>query len=147
MSTKHTPNYQLNQWERTDKVIMEDFNADNAKIDAALAKKAEQSALAALQTVVAKKGNCRLEMGTYVGTGSVFASVTTSFPPQVFIVMGPLIGVAIRDYEYIHFTDNYPRYANVTWRDDGLSWLGSSSGAESLYLNSKGTTYYYAALG
>ena len=31
-----TQNYNLNQWEKSDKVLMDDFNADNAKIDAAL---------------------------------------------------------------------------------------------------------------
>ena len=59
MPTNHTENYQLSQWERSDRILMEDFNADNAKIDAALkagadarttlagqvAKKAEKSAL------------------------------------------------------------------------------------------------------
>ena len=33
-----TTNYNLNQWQRHDRVLMDDFNADNAKIDAALAK-------------------------------------------------------------------------------------------------------------
>lgn len=31
-----TPNYQLNQWDKSDRIQMEDFNADNAKIEAAL---------------------------------------------------------------------------------------------------------------
>ena len=31
-----TQNYKLNQWEKSDRVLMEDFNADNAKIDAAI---------------------------------------------------------------------------------------------------------------
>ena len=37
MATNQTTNYQLNQWEPTDQVQRTDFNADNAKIDAALA--------------------------------------------------------------------------------------------------------------
>ena len=37
MSTNHTPNFNLSQWEAGDKVLRTDFNADNAKIDAALA--------------------------------------------------------------------------------------------------------------
>ena len=45
MPSNQTPNYKLSQWERADKVQMEDFNADNAKIDVAL--KAQDSALAA----------------------------------------------------------------------------------------------------
>ena len=37
MATNQTTNYQLNQWEPTDQVLRTDFNADNAKIDIALA--------------------------------------------------------------------------------------------------------------
>lgn len=33
---KYTENYQLNQWEESDRVLMEDFNADNQKIETAL---------------------------------------------------------------------------------------------------------------
>ena len=33
---KKTSNYQLNQWEENDRILMEDFNADNSKIDAAV---------------------------------------------------------------------------------------------------------------
>ena len=36
MSTNHTANYELCQWEPTDQVQRLDFNADNAKLDAAL---------------------------------------------------------------------------------------------------------------
>jgi hypothetical protein len=32
MPTNHTENYQLSQWERSDRILMEDFNADNAKL-------------------------------------------------------------------------------------------------------------------
>ena len=38
MASKHTSVYQLSQWEKTDKVLMKDFNEDNAKINAALRK-------------------------------------------------------------------------------------------------------------
>ena len=40
-----TTSYQLNQWAKPDRVMMDDFNADNAKIDAAL--KANADAIAA----------------------------------------------------------------------------------------------------
>ena len=39
MATNQTTNYQLNQWEPTDQVLRTDFNADNAKLDAALAQR------------------------------------------------------------------------------------------------------------
>ena len=37
MASGQTANYQLNQWEAEDKVLRTEFNADNAKLDAALA--------------------------------------------------------------------------------------------------------------
>ena len=40
-----TANFQLNQWEATDRILREDFNADNAKLDAAL--KTNAAAIAA----------------------------------------------------------------------------------------------------
>ena len=36
MATNYTTNYDLCQWESTDQVLRTDFNADNAKVDAAL---------------------------------------------------------------------------------------------------------------
>lgn len=45
MSINKTENLGLNQWVRSDPFRMEDFNEDNAKIDAAVAAKAEQTAL------------------------------------------------------------------------------------------------------
>ncbi len=49
-----TQNYKLNQWESSDRLLMEDFNADNAKVDAALASVAAAAAAkadaSALQT-------------------------------------------------------------------------------------------------
>ena len=38
-----TTNYQLNQWAKSDRIRMDDFNADNAKIDGALHALAEQA--------------------------------------------------------------------------------------------------------
>jgi len=39
---KQTEQYGLNQWELADRIRMDDFNADNAKIDAALAGKLDR---------------------------------------------------------------------------------------------------------
>lgn len=99
MPTNHTTNYQLSQWSRTDQVKMEDFNADNAKIDAALGQKAEQSAVAALaQTVeghtsaLAGKGNCRVETVTYTGASQdgegLSKRITFSAKPAFVVIIG-----------------------------------------------------------
>ena len=42
MASGQTANYQLNQWEAEDKVLRTEFNADNAKLDAALAELAAE---------------------------------------------------------------------------------------------------------
>ena len=39
MANGQTANYALNQWAASDQVLRTEFNADNSKIDAALAKK------------------------------------------------------------------------------------------------------------
>lgn len=44
-----TTNYQLNQWEKTDRILMEDFNRDNANLETALAGKLGRSQI--LRTV------------------------------------------------------------------------------------------------
>ena len=113
MSTNYTQNYHLSQWSRSDKVLMEEFNADNAKIDAALAGKAEAASVTALsrrvdgkadvsslnslaQTVtshgisLAGKGNCRIYTGSYTGTGTYGKNDQSSFtfpkrPVLIFI--------------------------------------------------------------
>ncbi len=49
MPSNFTENYQLSQWSKGDRVKMEDFNADNAKLDAAV-KEADQRLDAARRT-------------------------------------------------------------------------------------------------
>ena len=62
-----TANFQLTQWEKTDRIMMEDFNRDNAAIDAALKSNADKAA--ALQTALAGAGNCSIEIKSYTGNG------------------------------------------------------------------------------
>ena len=44
LSMNKTANFQLTQWEKTDRIMMEDFNRDNAAIDAALKSNADKAA-------------------------------------------------------------------------------------------------------
>lgn len=60
-----TANFQLNQWEKTDRIMMEDFNRDNAAIDTALkgnadAVAAETAAREAADTELGKKAGLQL---------------------------------------------------------------------------------------
>ena len=112
MATNQTANYDLNQWLSTDQVLRTDFNADNAKVDAALAglaetaagkaeqtsldalaaSKAEQTAVDALSAQVAALP--RIAAGTCVGTATPHSSApcrldfTDSLgrPPQLVVV-------------------------------------------------------------
>ena len=89
-----TQNHHLSQWEKSDRVLMEDFNADNAKIDGALKAEADARAAetAALRAAITKFGNCRVETQTYTGTGKCGADNPTriTFPamPTFFVVFG-----------------------------------------------------------
>ena len=67
MSTNHTPNYNLSQWETTDPVLCADFNQDNAKIDAVL--KAEADARTAAVASLSSSRNCQAMTVSYIGNG------------------------------------------------------------------------------
>ena len=103
MATNQTTTYQLNQWEPTDQVLRTDFNADNAKLDAALANKAETETVSALQTTVAAKAEqtalsalaarvTALEArpyivtGTYTGDGTASRFISLGFTPKALLV-------------------------------------------------------------
>ena len=60
-----TTNYQLNQWAKSDRVLMDDFNADNQKIDAALGEK-----IGAV-------------FGIYTGDGTATQTVSLGFTPKL----------------------------------------------------------------
>ena len=101
MPSNHTANYQLNQWVKSDQVKMEDFNADNAKIDAAIKAEADAraAAVAALSQTVSghtstltHKGNCQIGIFSYRGTDTSGQTGPTklTFPkrPLFFAVFG-----------------------------------------------------------
>ena len=75
-----TPNFQLNQWSGTDYVRRTDFNADNLKVDSALAALGEAIAAAP-----------KIAVGSYTGSGSCGASsprtLTFAFQPKLVIVV------------------------------------------------------------
>ena len=88
MASNYTTNYNLCQWQPTDQVQRTDFNADNAKLDAALAdlakevsSKADQTDVTALAGQMEQKADSasvntldgralRWALGSYMGTGT-----------------------------------------------------------------------------
>lgn len=89
-----THNYQLHQWDPQDPFLRTDFNGDLAAIDGALGALAEQDA--ALKADVAKRGNCTLFTGSYVGTGTYNEDSPSSFQfpakPLVVLLSDPVDG-------------------------------------------------------
>ncbi len=88
-----TKNYQLNQWAAGDKVQRIDFNADNARIDGAIAAvsaragaletgKADKTALDAAKATIPK-----IAAGSYTGSGAASRTISLSFTPKAVLVM------------------------------------------------------------
>ena len=101
MASNYTTNYNLCQWQPTDQVQRTDFNADNAKLDAALAAldsgKADQSALTSLSNTVAQKASQsalnaaaatipHFTFGTYSGNGALERTIELGITPSMVLL-------------------------------------------------------------
>ena len=142
MPSNQTPNYQLSQWERDDKIQMEDFNADNAKIDAAL--KAQAATCASLQTLLNKNGNCSVGTFTYQGTGKSGGTNPTvvKFPrmPTVFMILGKgmMIGQGGSSKASMVYSSGYTytEFQDVSWSGPTLSFYSTDGPQQQLNLSS-----------
>ena len=148
-----TANFQLTQWEKTDRIMMEDFNRDNAAIDTAL--KSNADGVAALQTALASCGNCKIVYGTYTGNGKsgsanpnklTFSgkpvlvivqaqSNTTDFDFHLRLVRG--CGWAVGD------RGNYSYTNSVAWGENYVSWYNDKAETQ---FNLQNSVYSYIAL-
>ena len=86
-----TANYGLSQWEATDRILMEDFNSDNTKTDAALKENADD--IAAVKTQLdangaahAGFGNCDIYITSYVGNGAASKTLTFNGDPKFIFI-------------------------------------------------------------
>ena len=120
-----TANYQLCQWDPTDRILMEDFNSDNSKIDTALAGLAGQ-----ISAVSAGMGNCEMEVLTYTGTGGAAAkTITFAQVPDVYLVAGDLAFImgqggkatAILTCKDTTYSESFVNEMNVTWNGPALT--------------------------
>ena len=121
-----TANFQLTQWEKTDRILMEEFNSDNEKIDTALKSSADK--VAALQTALASCGNCRITISNYKGTGTLGeahpTSLTFAEPPLLVFVLGPESGFMARGRAMNAFQSSSNATPTTTWSADQktVSW-------------------------
>ena len=148
-----TANFQLTQWEKTDRILMEEFNSDNEKIDTALKSNADKAA--ALQTALASCGNCKIVYGTYTGNGKSGSanpnkltfdgkpvlvivqaqSNTTDFDFHLRLVRG--CGWAVGD------RGNYSYTNSVAWGENYVSWYNDKAETQ---FNLQNSVYSYIAL-
>ena len=165
MASNYTTNYNLCQWEPTDQVQRTDFNADNAKLDAALADlaedvagKAEQTDLSALQAVVSGKAdqstvsdltstrNCRVYYKTYTGSGSGNCSFTFPAKPMIVMVMGGGYWLCLLQGQSEGQSRNAvtrSTYIDTVWSGNSVTW---SINDVDLQCNRKDTTYSLVAV-
>lgn len=137
-----TENYQLNQWDKTDRIQMEDFNADNAKIDAALANIP------------------KIAVGTYTGTGTYGSdgenTLTFDFEPTLVVISRNIAETSAAGTLLIRgqtknagtgyvYQSNSALSLTVSWSGNTVSWYSASTAARQL--NSEDATYFYFALG
>lgn len=144
LASNTTVNIGLSQWSATDYVRREDFNADNALIDAAF-------------------GNAvQIDLGTYVGTGANGDAYTPTLnfdftPKLVYISMqndtdrDSLLIINGQITAGTLTTDGglNMRPLTLTWGDNSVSWVSgakTSAGAK-FQLNESAVTYCYFAIG
>jgi len=143
----HTQNYNLTQWSPADRILRSDFNADNAKLDAALA--AERAAREKTDAAVATRGNCQIYNTSYTGDGQYGANhlKTVYFPGRPLFVLvaqaktGSFLAMAYNGDAVDVGRNSYG--TSVTWGANYVSWYSVSS-ASSQYTMS-GALYYVTA--
>ena len=122
-----TTNYQLNQWEPGDRVTRADFNADNARLDAALGD---------LQTAVA--GAAQVVFGMYSGNNEYPRTIELGFQPKAVLLINS--NGKIVDGSYVFGGLFGPGYGapNAHVSENGFTLTGN-------YSNGSAHRYYYLA--
>lgn len=154
---KQTEHYQLNQWEAGDRILMGDFNADNAKLDAALGALAQTAA--EHTELIAGLGNCEIIMGSYVGTGTYGSEhpSTLVFPhkpvlviiqPNSFKASGFTRMIMLRGSSWGYGSAQTNGDCVVAWGEKSVTWYAGSNATylPSQQLNLNNIPYSYIAL-
>ena len=139
MATNKTEKYGLNQWVHSDQVLMEDFNRDNAVLDATL------SGINAILDARPK-----IMFGSYNGKG-VYGqknptTLTFDFDPDFVILISgeayPAVFLMQGKTTTSYFTSSATRELTVTWGTHSVTWYNTEyAGAQ---YNSAVTNYYLA---
>lgn len=108
---KKTAQFGLNQWEMSDRIQMQDFNRDNAAIEAALARR-----------------NCRFYTASYTGDGEATKSWTFPAKPVLVVIIGQVITVLIRDFSIgITQFGSSTHQLQATWEENSVTWVNTNN--------------------
>ena len=108
---KKTAQFGLNQWEMGDRIQMQDFNRDNAAIEAALAKR-----------------NCQFYTASYTGDGEATKSWTFPAKPVLVVIIGQVITVLIRDFSIgITQFGSSTHQLQATWEENSVTWVNTNN--------------------
>jgi len=154
MSANYTQNYKLCQWVPSDKVLREDFNEDNAKLETALT--AHQTAIEKAQTV-ADAAYCPsyhpMVMGTYSGNNSAVRSFPLGFRPRAVLLMpdsmtAPVSNDTYRGYRGGIVLDgkSFMRICPLSITSDGFQVYHETTGSFRREGNRSSVTYFYLAV-
>lgn len=155
MPKNYTENYHLSQWEPEDAVLREDFNADNAAVDAAL-DGLEQTVTSLSGTVqehtskISKLGNCRIEQVTYYGVGGTSNSVHISANTRLLVINGEngTCLVALRGVEQVVCTGASGAGAvlDATWSSNSVTLQYRSGNLSAVKAVCNETDVYYSKI-
>lgn len=137
-----TQNLNLPQWEKTDRIMMDDFNDAMSKIDAAVNAVSE-----------ATVGSIKITAGTYTGDGNVGMSAPNSLTfarkPDLLIISGSWLILDFTAFPTVGCSLNVAdggetKTILTTWNGNTVSWYsGYSVDAQ---CNKSGMTYHYYAV-
>ena len=139
----YTANYQLHQWEPADFFLRTDFNADFAKLDAALAGKAGLAELAEKLGAVT---------GSYTGDGSANRTITLGAAPVAVFLREDGDSGAILAVQNGAVLDEEGEVTMLAVTGQGFQitydayFTGVSNKVREPYTNRPGITYRYLAL-
>ena len=135
MASNYTENYGLCQWEATDQVRREEFNQNNAKVDAALNKQGQEIQeeinirTKAILEIQEKTGNCKVESSTYIGTGTSgeTGKASITFPSEPFLViLADGNGGAYCLYKEMNYSISSPQGdIYFQWSGNTVSWYAN----------------------
>ena len=155
----YTQNYQLPQWVKSDRIMMDDFNDANSKIDTALhGLRTDVDAHETANTAAhAAFGNCQVVTGTYTGQGRCGADTpnTLTFPHKpLLVIIHPDEPISSSNLTRLlllqgstfafSYMDMPPSQCRVSWSGSTVSWYNNTT--YTYQCDQSGDVYRYVAL-